>query len=69
MPANLETSYLLEVGGISRKLRFHCTCQFPGCAVTRRMTANGELEALHNEMDVTSLQAQYLPGEGILYVV
>jgi hypothetical protein len=31
------------------------------------MTVNNELVAMQNEVDVTSLQAQHLPGEGILY--
>jgi hypothetical protein len=28
---------------------------------------NDELETMQNEVDVTFLQAQHLPGEGILY--
>jgi hypothetical protein len=30
---NLETSCLLEIGDLSRKLRLRCGCQFPWCAL------------------------------------
>jgi hypothetical protein len=33
-PANLETSWQLEIGDISRKLRLRCSCQFPWYART-----------------------------------
>jgi hypothetical protein len=32
-PANVETSFLLEIGDFSRKFRLRCSCQFPWCAL------------------------------------
>jgi hypothetical protein len=32
-PANLETSCLVEIGDVSRKLRLRCDCQFSWCAL------------------------------------
>jgi hypothetical protein len=37
-PANLETSCLLEIGDVSRKLRLRCSFQFLWCALAQTLS-------------------------------
>jgi hypothetical protein len=53
-PANLETSCLLEIGDISRKLRFRCGFQFPWCALALN----------HRENFISCLYSKLFDDEG-----
>jgi hypothetical protein len=60
-PANLETSCLLEIGDVSRKLRLHCSCQFLWCVLalrtadTRKLRGNSTVRRLACSVDFLSL--------------
>jgi hypothetical protein len=51
-PATLETSCLLEIGDFSRKLRLRCSCQFPWCALAKKLETATQPQLPRNVTDL-----------------